>query len=206
MLKPIGSLWLRYVLSLSGGFALLISVIYTRPYDDSALRMFFIPPADCAAPCWLGVRPGVTRVDDAIRLLEAHDWIDHIERSSAFYDFEWSGRQPDWIDSSFNSHFRASGATVESIRIRTSLPLGALFILLGRPQTGLINLPLNQAGLRHTAVYTQNGAEINSLIVCPILRDTLWQSPFEIQYRQVPALYHPYTYNLADWLALRPCR
>ncbi len=194
------------VLILSAGFALVIMAIYHQPQQDAELRAFFIPPADCAAPCWLGVRPGSTSVTEAVRLLEAHDWIDRVEGSSAFYDFVWSGRQPDWIDSSFRSHFRAAGDTVENIRIRTNLSVGRVFIVLGPPQTGVLNTPLNQAGMRHTALYNQNGAEINSLTLCPITRYGLWDTPVEIQYRDLTVQYSPYTYNLADWLALRPCR
>lgn len=198
--------WLAAAWIITAGCALLIGVIYSQPQDDAALRTFFVPPVDCAAPCWLGVRPGITPVTEAIRLLEAHEWIDRVERSSAFYDLIWSGRQPDWIDSSFRSHFRAAGDTVENIRIRTTLSVGRVFILLGRPQTGVLNAPLNQAGLRHTAIYNQNGAEINSLTLCPITRRSLWHTPVEIQYRDLSVLYSAYAYNLADWLALRPCR
>ena len=176
------------------------------PHDDRDLRQFFLPPAGCPAPCWLGIRPGETRTEDAVRLLEAHEWVAAVRQSGIFHDIEWSGQQPTWIDTSFNSHFRASGPLVETIRIRTTLPTGALFILLGRPETGLINTPLNSAGLRHTARFEVNGAEISSLTRCPMQRDGLWYTPVEVQYRFLRSPYSPYTYNMADWLALRPCR
>lgn len=195
---------------LSGGLALLllmlVGVVRLQPYDDSALRLFFIPPENCAAPCWLGIRPGVTTVDEALGLLTAHEWVAGVRQNSAFYDLEWSGKQPVWIDTTFRSHFRAQGDVVESVRVRTTLPTGAIMALLGRPETGVISSPLNQAGLRHTARYTRSGVEISSLSLCPLNRDSLWYAPVEVQYRDIPIRYRPYHYTLRDWLALRPCR
>ncbi len=199
-------IYARYVPAAFLLFTLTILLIRAQPYDDSALRTFMIPPPGCDAPCWLGVRPGVTHVDEAIRLLEAHEWVRAVRKNGAFYDLVWSGTQPAWIDTSFSNHFRASALIVESIRLRTHVTVGTVFLTMGRPQSGAINTPLNMAGLRHTGRYTRNGMEINSLTRCPIGHDSVWRTPVEIHYRARAVDYHPYHFNLGDWLQLRPCR
>ncbi len=198
--------YLKSVLPLAVVFTLFIGVIRAQPYDDRALRMFLLPPEGCPAPCWMGIRPGVTHVDEAIRLLEAHEWIEAVRKSGAFYDLRWSGAQPDWIDTDFANHFRASALIVESIRLRTHLTIGTVFLTMGRPQGGVMNSPLNFAGLRHTARYNVNGMEINSLTTCPIEQDSVWRTTVEIHYRDRAIHYQPYRYNLSDWLKAGPCR
>jgi hypothetical protein len=200
-------LWLRLVVPLLLLSGALVAGVRARPAADApSLRAFFIPPAGCAAPCWLGIRPGVTTVDEALALLHAHEWVAGVRQSGVFYDLQWSGSQPAWIDSGFHSHFRANGRLVDAIRIRTTLPNGLIFALLGQPDSGVINTPLNQAGLRHTARYEHSGAEISSLTACPMRRDSVWHTPVEVRYRSGFAQYRPYHYTRADWWALRPCR
>ncbi|MBZ0293413.1 MAG: hypothetical protein K8L99_12675 [Anaerolineae bacterium] len=181
-------------------------IIHLQPVGDADLRTFFLPPAGCPAPCWLGVRPGWTSVDEAVRLLENHEWITAVHKSASFYDFEWSGRQPAWIDTDFDGHFRASGSVVEAIRIRTTLSNGMIFALLGSPETGIIYTPLNTSGLGHTVRFEINGAEISGLTRCPMRSDSFWYTPVEVQYRLLRTTYFAFDYTMADWMDLQPCR
>ena len=57
----------RLVLPLVILFTLSIVVIRAQPYDDDGLHTLLTPPEGCNAPCFLGVRPGETGLDDAAR-------------------------------------------------------------------------------------------------------------------------------------------
>ncbi len=59
-------------------FAACIGIIRAQPYDDSELRAFLTPPSGCAMPCFMGIRPGVTTADEAIAILEAHEWVSNV--------------------------------------------------------------------------------------------------------------------------------
>ena len=34
---------------------------------------------DCHAPCFMGITPGETTMDEAIEILEGHEWVERIE-------------------------------------------------------------------------------------------------------------------------------
>jgi hypothetical protein len=61
-------------------FAACIGIIRAQPYDNSDLSAFLTPPEGCPMPCFMGIRPGVTTVEEAIAILEAHEWIDTVSR------------------------------------------------------------------------------------------------------------------------------
>ena len=47
------------------------AVIRAQPYDDSELRAFLTPPEGCPAPCFMGIRPGVTTREEALTIFMA---------------------------------------------------------------------------------------------------------------------------------------
>ncbi len=57
-------------LLLSGLFLLPVLLIRAQPYDDGGLRAFLTPPEDCPAPCFMGIRPGVTTTEEALEILK----------------------------------------------------------------------------------------------------------------------------------------
>src|SRR5690606_25048567 len=71
-------LLLRPILLLTLLAALTIVLIRAQPYDDSDLRAFLTPPEGCPAPCFMGIRPGVTTVEEAIAILEGHEWVTNL--------------------------------------------------------------------------------------------------------------------------------
>jgi hypothetical protein len=46
-----------------------IAVIRAHPYDDIAMRAFLVPSLECPMPCFLGIRPGATTVEEAHSIL-----------------------------------------------------------------------------------------------------------------------------------------
>ncbi len=94
--------------------ALLLSVlpmvvIRAQTHDDSSLRAFLTPPEGCLAPCFMGIRPGVTSTQEAIALLREHAWVERIEANENQVDtrgrllygtltWTWSDAAPAEID------------------------------------------------------------------------------------------------------------
>ncbi len=58
---------------------MLIIVVLMRAvlYDDGGLPDLLFP-SECEMPCFLGIRPGVTTRDEAIAILESHEWIGEV--------------------------------------------------------------------------------------------------------------------------------
>ncbi|MBZ0299930.1 MAG: hypothetical protein K8J31_09325 [Anaerolineae bacterium] len=50
-------------------FAAAIGLIHSRPYDRGELGAVLVPPTGCAAPCFLGVQPYRTTLDNALAIL-----------------------------------------------------------------------------------------------------------------------------------------
>src|SRR5262249_36733781 len=57
-------------------FTAALLLAHTQPLDDHELRELLLPEG-CPAPCFMGIRPGVTTEDDAIAIIKASKWIDH---------------------------------------------------------------------------------------------------------------------------------
>jgi hypothetical protein len=73
------SLLLKIAFSFTLLTAGLVGLIHTQFYDDTEVRDLLLPPATCPAPCFMGIRPGVTTYDEAVEILEAHSWVERIE-------------------------------------------------------------------------------------------------------------------------------
>src|SRR5262245_29374883 len=86
-------------------FAACIGVIRAQPYDDADLRAFLTPGDDCRMPCFLGIRPGVTTLEEAAGILQAHEWVGditienypHGDMPWGFVRWNWNGQQPAFL-------------------------------------------------------------------------------------------------------------
>jgi len=126
-------------------FAACIGLINARPYDDSELRALFAPSNECPMPCFIGIRPGVTTADEALAVLEAHEWIGDVELAynrvtgapnAAIWS--WSGSQPPLIldtlyGSPYRGNLRIQDGIVTAIWIPTTITAGDLRLLWGKP-------------------------------------------------------------------------
>lgn len=126
-----------------------IALIRAQPYDDSELRAFLTPPDGCPMPCFMGIRPGVTTVDEAIAILEGHEWVasvgedyvklmqeiseDELPPLLTTIDWEWNGAQPVWVDSTRNARFFDADREVSIVVINTLIPLGDVLLAYGIP-------------------------------------------------------------------------
>jgi len=129
----------RLALLLTLLFTACIGLIRAQPYDDSELRAFLTPPEGCPVPCFMGIRPGVTTVHEAVAILEAHEWVEEISfPGSDSIVWRWNDLAPDMLDRNSGNaagHIRLNeNNTVAVLAIPTRILFGDIWLILGKPQ------------------------------------------------------------------------
>ncbi len=90
--------YLRLVLLPIVMLTVVLLVIRSQPYDDHELRELLLP-SNCPAPCFMGIRPGVTTVEEAVKLLEASDLVKDVKNETVGIYWRWDKLNPNWINS-----------------------------------------------------------------------------------------------------------
>ncbi len=134
---------LRLLLKIAFGlflvFALIVAVQFILPLTHrGALLELLTPPEGCEAPCFMGVRPGETTIEEALAILEAHEWVEEgsvVHEYSAYASWEWSGSQPEAIYRGYSYppgylYYDEQGV-VSYISITTDIPFGAIPLTFG---------------------------------------------------------------------------
>ncbi len=187
-MQPATRLVLKLVTALTLAFSACIGLIRAQPYDDAELRAFFAPPDGCPIPCFIGVRPGVTTVEEAMAILEAHEWIAGINRYEATdgrgvtsLTAPWSGTQPEFIDSSEELWLGIEDNTVQGVFIPTRIPLARIWLLFGVPQySGVSENAIPETSLPsagYGAAYFEVDSVFLSSAFCPI--ESIWKLPVQ---------------------------
>src|SRR4051812_32040381 len=60
----------------------ILLLFQTPTYTHADLRALILPPTDCSAPCFIGIRPGITTVEAALQVLQVNPLIQSIKVSS----------------------------------------------------------------------------------------------------------------------------
>lgn len=122
-------------------FALVMGAIRAQPHTDSII-MDYAQPTDCAPPCFMGLRPGVTTRAEAYNILWRHQWVRNVFEHNDHMHWTWSGQQPDYIDGAvrgranltFGAMMGGDTQTIQQIRVQTTIPTGDGLLTLGEPQ------------------------------------------------------------------------
>lgn len=128
-------------------FALPILVIRAMPYHDRINGTLIAE--NCPAPCFLGIRPGVTTMQEAVYLLQAHPWVSNgvngfssQVRAAVFYDAAlprtsigvgWTENAPVWIDPTQRGAVMVEDREVLNVMVGTHFSLGEIILTLGEP-------------------------------------------------------------------------
>jgi hypothetical protein len=123
------------VLPMTTVFTLAAALIGARAYDDS-LRALLLD-ADCPAPCFLGVRPGVTTAEAIITSLQHHPWIQQVKvrdynNYSGWITWDWSAAAPDWVTDEPH-YILIEQNLVSSMTVPTTARFGDLWLIFGQP-------------------------------------------------------------------------
>ncbi|MBI1258684.1 MAG: hypothetical protein GC204_14545 [Chloroflexi bacterium] len=176
--------WLWLVAALTVVFALMISVIQAQPRSDEAVRDLFAVSSTCAAPCFMGIRPGVTTRDEALAILRQHRWVRFVNPSATSISWTWNGSQPALIDGYAALQLDVQ-QTVTQIKLVLDYPLGNFLSVFGSPahQAQMIASATSTHGylLVFDGFYSQLSAEIETITSCPLKSATdLWYSTVSI--------------------------
>lgn len=129
---------LQFALMLSTLLTALMLLIHAQPADSSVLHDFLAAPDGCPAPCFMGIRPGITSTDQAIHLLRNHEWVRGVDWRSnpkAIY-IHWSSAPPGYINTQPVGVLNVENRLVRSIQIETRIPLSELWVQYGPADWG----------------------------------------------------------------------
>lgn len=158
-------------------FIIPLLLIRAQPYDNSELRAFLTPPDGCPAPCFMGIQPGVTTVEEAIAILEASVWIDEVlSKPTAdtggrrwWSAWTWSDLQPNSINNSISGSIEFDKGIVSSLSVYTNLYLGDIQMSFGSPMFGNLGYDTETEGLiGGFAAYPEKNLTFVVRASCPI--------------------------------------
>ncbi len=196
-------------------FAVMIGAVHALPGEDDTLAAFIAPPEGCPAPCWQGIRPGITTVGEAFDILERHAWIDHMivtesfgARGNGFIGWAWSGQQPAPIDGRLRGAMWVSDNVVQSVRIPTTISFGALWLRFQRPAKGSFRLALDAQAMDHVVIHMAAYPDYKFVawneVTCPLRMADFWGAPMSIQFTNTPSA-DLAEYRLPDMAFGSPC-
>lgn len=190
---------MRLALMLFGKLALLftlaLGVIRAMPYGDGGLHDGLYTP-DCAPPCFMDIRPGVTTWEDAVAHLRASAWVANVQASlgAPSLEWTWNGSQPAFLSAvEGGNHLFFDGGIVTRIGISTEVDAATAAYTLGVPlvwyyYTGTTADPYHLGVpiyFEQRAVYEtlEIGASSNA---CPLTVQQQWSLPAQISMPPLP--------------------
>ncbi|MBX3082330.1 MAG: hypothetical protein KF716_11910 [Anaerolineae bacterium] len=154
---------------------IMVSARASRSAIEAEMVAVLSAPAECAAPCWLGIKPEVTTAGEAIDILEANPWIaevrtiDGMVTSDRLIQWTWSGAQPAALDSTRQGQAWVRNNLVYLIE----LPLTARFEMVWSAYGLPDRLYYEAASLRPYTMqrvlsYETPALEFSSVLACPL--------------------------------------
>jgi hypothetical protein len=162
-------------LLLTALFSLAVVAVRVQPYDDRELRALLLPE-DCPLPCFMGIRPGRTRVETALDILRRHQWVavESIDYHPGIsVEWLWNGQQPALIDPGLSARlvFNANATLIEQVWVGMRLQAGQIHLLLGKPPfftVGISQLKRFQPRLTVNEYYASEYFYTHTETTCPL--------------------------------------
>jgi hypothetical protein len=166
--------YLRLTLIPIALFTLVLIVIHAQPYDDHELRELLLPEG-CPAPCFMGIRPEVTTVDEAMKILESSGWVENIENGSIYgvenISWHWSNQKPKGIRSDSVGQIEFRNQHVTWIMFSTNFSVGEVRLALGSPDAESVDGtedPISEYAF-YSAYYNRYGFSVDSSYPCDVI-------------------------------------
>jgi hypothetical protein len=195
---------LRFYLRLSlvpvAIFTVALLLIHAQPYDDHELRELLLPEG-CPAPCFMGIRPGITNVEQAIVLLQQNDGVKIIKVDPAEVNgspsqitrISWSWNRTSsqlspLIDTQKIGVINISEGKVYGIELETSVKLGDYWLVENAPKEyNLRSIGTSGAGNILIVLFIdgQSSTTLKGIKRCPYYSSRLWQVDMAISFRNV---------------------
>ncbi len=171
----------------------LILLIHGTAWDGDDLSVA-LEEDDCASPCFMGIQPGMTSGSVAYERLQTHPWVmdvnavlgtaDTLNQSrDALFTWRWNGQQPHLLHTPFleAGQIEVQTGIVRSIKVRTVIPLGTVWLTFGRPGYGFTRPSKIYLGrvANQLAYYPAKGLLAQSQVQYPISPDGFWNAPVD---------------------------
>lgn len=178
--------------------------------DDELMRIRAVLTECQPAPCFMGIRPGVTTVEEAIALLRKSPWVRDVTPLSALntaspppITWSWNGFQPIWINGFIAPHLEEQNDHISAIQIETFLSFADLWAMFGQPDKGSVRNILQVANtpqVAHFALYPDQGFLVRSEPLCPLQPESFWSASTRIVWGDNLYTYVQFEeYNLSRW-------
>lgn len=177
---------LKLSLLISVLFALAIGAIRAQPYDDDGLRDFLFNSPGCEdypnEPCFIGIRPGATTFDEALAMLEAHEWVERVTSASPIIQWTWNGSQPRFIGfPQERGLVTISDGTVRRLYVGyTSIKFSDLWLTLDKPTS--FDIATSRAFVDYGTSYSDMHLTTQMIVSCPLRIADFWTLRVNIAY------------------------
>jgi hypothetical protein len=160
----------------------VLLLIHLQPYDDHELRQLLLPD-NCPASCFMGIRPDVTPMNEAINILLASKWVTmqptDLTTSSDLFEiyFNWTGSQSPLVDKTEPLILTIQNTVPQKVTqitfwLQHETRLGELYLSLGIPSRFQVSMsPPNSAPSPYLNIlqqYDDGRLTIEWASICPI--------------------------------------
>ncbi|MCL4249915.1 MAG: hypothetical protein KJ065_17340 [Anaerolineae bacterium] len=176
-------------------FTAVMIGLHARPYDDGGLRDLLLPPG-CDAPCFLGIRPGVTGLDDALAILDsehaAHARMEfelqyRRARLPLYRLIHWSGyllyplQRRGRMEMNHDPALPDVPIDTIYVRVDPGLTLGDVYLSLGRPADLSAGYWYHDLGTQVSLIlhhnYAGGAVEVVTRHLCGLRASEFWKTP-----------------------------
>jgi hypothetical protein len=133
------SIIFKITLPMSLVFSAVALLIQMQPHDNPDLRGFLLSQS-CEMPCFMGIQPGVTTVEEAVKLLQTSSWVERVKGDPttlgiSAITWTWSENKPAFIRAGSTglllSHMDDNQRNIiDKVQIDTTVPVGYFSLLL----------------------------------------------------------------------------
>jgi hypothetical protein len=138
-----------------------------------------LPPNDCPAPCWHGIRPGETSSGDGIERLGSLSWVTQISviQGIVSYDsivrWDWTAASPSLIDRERDGRMWTHNGSVYLIELPVNISLAVALGALGPPdEVEALRAPQSPPAVFLHVYYQSGRLALQATVPCPA---TFWQ-------------------------------
>lgn len=171
----------RPLLLLTISLVLPVMLIRAQPYDDSELRAFLTPHEDCPAPCFMGMRPGMTTAQEAVAILNEHEWVGEIfDKGGDSISWTWSENSPDFVNKNVPGLFYFYNDRVDYVVIKTNITQLQIWQTFGLPVEGYV--AFQPEDMLHHTRYSKAGFRVLTWTHCPANVVDFMESVVDIEF------------------------
>jgi hypothetical protein len=182
-------------------FSGVIGAVLALPTPPSPLAALDDP--DCPAPCWSGIQPGQTRLDDVDVLLSTNHWVTDfgfnrgMALDTGIVIWRWTETAPAWIDTRTAGEMWVEDGIVQWIKLPVRLRFGDVWAARAAPAQGITQRIGQEARLMHFGLYPADALFVRGVLACPPRRTALWWMPVTFYLGNAP-IGIPAAYALPD--------